>query len=675
MRPKTFAFGVLVLAATEVSAQVAISPELQVNPVHGTYEDVPSAAIASDGRGAIVWNQDAGRNKLARFLDATGAPIEESVRLNDVLDQGFPEGQDLDMAGAGNGFACWGTGGRSRCRTLTSAGEIGAEEFSASSRPEVNGEREFEPRVASFPDGRIIAVWVSGVESSPGGDSTYAIEGHLFDSRGLALGEVFQVAALAELDFTSLSVAALVDDHVLVVWSESGSATGGSGILGQIVSTSGVPVGGVFTVSSSASGEKRLADIEADLSGRSVVVWESIGQDGSATGIYGQRLDRGGARIGSELQVSSNALSDQTKPAVAVDSFGNFVVAFESSQESNELVQDIFIRAYRADGTPRGEQVRANEVILEEQSYPAMALTDSGLVQVAYQSWRNPTGEPFGYNYDILTRRFVLPCEADATTLCLKGGRFQVRALWRDYASRRGTGQAINLTDDSGGFWFFGPGNIELLVKLVDGCDFNDRFWIYAAGLTDVDVDLLVTDTWSGEVELFDNRLGNAFEPVQRIDLFSTCGSVPPTAISALAPTLAAVKLEQPGLPPPFVASVPGGTCTPNGSTLCFDSGRFRVRSLWHDFAGRSGSGEAMPLSDESGYFWFFEPDNLELAVKLVDGCDFNDRFWIYAAGLTNLAVDLTVEDTLQQQIWSRTTHLGEVFPAFLDSAAFATCP
>ncbi|MEO7794192.1 MAG: hypothetical protein ABIV06_05405, partial [Thermoanaerobaculia bacterium] len=115
--------------------------------------------------------------------------------------------------------------------------------------------------------------------------------------------------------------------------------------------------------------------------------------------------------------------------------------------------------------------------------------------------------------------------------------------------------------------------------------------------------------------------------------------------------------------------------CAPNGTLLCLGSGRFRVQAEWHDFAGRTGSGTATPLSDESGYFWFFEPENLELAVKIVDGCAFNDRFWIYAAGLTNLAVDLIVEDTLQQQTWFRTTYLGEAFPAFLDSSAFSTCP
>lgn len=285
---------------------------------------------------------------------------------------------------------------------------------------------------------------------------------------------------------------------------------------------------------------------------------------------------------------------------------------------------------------------------------------------MAYQSWRSPTGDPLDYNYDIMTRRFVLPCEPDATTLCLQDGRFQVRALWRDYAARRGVGQTIGLTGDSGGFWFFAPGNLELLVKLVDGCGFNDRFWIYAGGLTDIDVDLLVTDTWSGEVRLFENALGEPFPPVQQIDLFSTCSAPVPLPKAGVTPG----RVREGHL-----GDSPGDSCAPDASTLCFDSGRFRVRSEWHDFAGASGTGMAEYLGEESGYFWFFDPESVEVAVKWIDGCDFNDRYWIYASGLTNVAVDLTVEDTLNHRTWTRETRLGEAFPAFLDASAFATCP
>jgi len=90
---------------------------------------------------------------------------------------------------------------------------------------------------------------------------------------------------------------------------------------------------------------------------------------------------------------------------------------------------------------------------------------------------------------------------------------------------------------------------------------------------------------------------------------------------------------------------------------------------------GNQGDANAAPFGDDSGLFWFFDDQNLELAVKVIDACSFNNRYWVYAAGLTNLEVTLTVEDTERQVPWSRINPLGTAFPAILDSQAFSTCP
>ena len=60
---------------------------------------------------------------------------------------------------------------------------------------------------------------------------------------------------------------------------------------------------------------------------------------------------------------------------------------------------------------------------------------------------------------------------------------------------------------------------------------------------------------------------------------------------------------------------------------------------------GASGLGHAVALTADSGYFWFFDPDNLELVVKTLDGCGVDGHFWFFAAGLTNLEVTITVTD------------------------------
>ena len=53
-----------------------------------------------------------------------------------------------------------------------------------------------------------------------------------------------------------------------------------------------------------------------------------------------------------------------------------------------------------------------------------------------------------------------------------------------------------------------------------------------------------------------------------------------------------------------------------------------------------------MKLTDDSGYLWFFDADNIELIVKVLDGCGVNNRYWVFAGGLTNVEVDIIVTDT-----------------------------
>jgi len=116
--------------------------------------------------------------------------------------------------------------------------------------------------------------------------------------------------------------------------------------------------------------------------------------------------------------------------------------------------------------------------------------------------------------------------------------------------------------------------------------------------------------------------------------------------------------------------------CQPDATTLCLNDGRFRVEAEWEDFAGHEGQGHATQSSDDSGEFWFFGPDNVELVVKVIDGCDSSfDSYWVFAAGLTNVGVQLTVTDTqsaVAPKVYANP--VGTDFAPILDSAAFDTC-
>ena len=116
----------------------------------------------------------------------------------------------------------------------------------------------------------------------------------------------------------------------------------------------------------------------------------------------------------------------------------------------------------------------------------------------------------------------VAACVEDDDTLCLNEGRFRVEVQWETgRASDRG--DAEPLTNDTGDFWFFSPDNTELVVKVLDGCAFNERFWVYAGGLTDVKVVMTVIDSETGVAATYYNPPGTRFRPVQDTESFAVC--------------------------------------------------------------------------------------------------------------------------------------------------------
>lgn len=107
----------------------------------------------------------------------------------------------------------------------------------------------------------------------------------------------------------------------------------------------------------------------------------------------------------------------------------------------------------------------------------------------------------------------------------LADGRFQVDVTWRDFDGASGVGTLVFQSDDSAVFWFFDANNWELMVKVIDGCAFNENFWVFSAATTNVQFDIRITDTVSGLVKTYPNALGEAARAVTDTGAFATCGA------------------------------------------------------------------------------------------------------------------------------------------------------
>ena len=115
-------------------------------------------------------------------------------------------------------------------------------------------------------------------------------------------------------------------------------------------------------------------------------------------------------------------------------------------------------------------------------------------------------------------------CVTGDAYLCVHGGRFRAEVVWKTPQGGQRTAHASSISGDSGMFWFHDPDNVELVVKVLDACQapFN-RYWVFAAGLTDLEATLVVTDLRSGQTRRYHSRAGKSFEPVLDAQAFATC--------------------------------------------------------------------------------------------------------------------------------------------------------
>ncbi len=117
--------------------------------------------------------------------------------------------------------------------------------------------------------------------------------------------------------------------------------------------------------------------------------------------------------------------------------------------------------------------------------------------------------------------------------------------------------------------------------------------------------------------------------------------------------------------------------CVPSATALCLQDGRFRVEVDWKDFEQHRGKGHAVPLAsgDDSGLFWFFQKENIELTVKALNGCGLNSNWWIFVSSGSTVEYTVNVTDTHTGRTKAYANESGVAAPLVADTAAFSCTP
>ena len=115
-------------------------------------------------------------------------------------------------------------------------------------------------------------------------------------------------------------------------------------------------------------------------------------------------------------------------------------------------------------------------------------------------------------------------CNTTDLAACLLDHRFEIAASFTaPNGGPAGNAHMVQLTDDSAYLWFFSADNVEVLVKVLNGCALNSRYWFFAGGLTNVDVMITVTDSNTGVMRQFHNPQGTPFQPIQDTSALPVC--------------------------------------------------------------------------------------------------------------------------------------------------------
>jgi phosphoheptose isomerase len=208
------------------------------------------------------------------------------------------------------------------------------------------------------------------------------------------------------------------DGSYVVVWT--GSKTGvddDGGIFFQRFDSTGTAVGSETLVNiGSTTGVQTAPATGMDADGNFVITWQSADADGE--GIFARRFDASGNPVGGEIAVNNVTVDEQTDPSIAVANDGSFVISWTGYAGSKT---DVFARQFNSDGTAKGNQFTVNTTTAQDQNDSAVAIDDAGNFVV---TWFDSGGK------DIYARTF------DASGAWITEFDFVVNSYTTDWQQR-----------------------------------------------------------------------------------------------------------------------------------------------------------------------------------------------------------------------------------------------
>ena len=175
-----------------------------------------------------------------------------------------------------------------------------------------------------------------------------------------------------------------------------------------------------------------------------------------------------------------------------------------------------------------------------------------------------------------------------------------------------------------------------------------------------------MTDSQTGLAHRYVNPSGT-LASVADVNAFGPLGA---SEASATSVTSVAIPSPVALMSQRIVPAAAKAACAPSSTRLCLNGNRYAVEIAWKDFSGHTGMGQAVPLSGDTGWFWFFSSTNVEVILKVLDGTAVNGHHWVFYGALSNVEYTVTVTDTQTGKINTYKNLSGQL-ASIADTGAF----
>jgi len=306
-----------------------IGNEFQVNQVISGNQTEPAIAVKTPDEIIVTWQGFSSDEEkfdiFAQIIDSNGLPIGNELKVNNLITENDQLCPEIAISDSGNFVIVWESETDPNttaicCRLFESNGTAIGDEFQVSIE-----DNSRYPNVVMDPNGNFNIVWIEGNRPN------FSIMARLYDTHGMPISAPFKVNSNIITSFTQPVIQQDTTGCFLITWDGDPNLAKNDDIYARIFEPNGTPITDEFLVNTTIDRAQQNPQAAINDSGQFVIVWDSEGDPNiSEKDIFGQRFDIKGERIGDEFLINSYTDSDQKYPAVTFINNGRFITVWQS---------------------------------------------------------------------------------------------------------------------------------------------------------------------------------------------------------------------------------------------------------------------------------------------------------------------------------------------------------